>query len=308
MAKRILKWTIVVAISFAAGFFAHRADLHATLQPAIAYVTGRTGGCGLRQAYTAISKALDRNGATLRDSATLIEERDGLQHWQTSAGRFWTPPGNGWAYVLAEQTLRLYGDGAFRVQPGEVVIDAGANIGAFTREALNAGARQVVAIEPVPANVESLRRTFQSEIAEGKVVVVAKGVWNKDDVLEMNLFDNSALDSFVMATRAESASAARKLRLPLTTLDKIVGELALARVDFIKMDIEGAERQAIAGSRQTIERFKPRMALATENLPDDYQVVPREVAAIDPAYRSTCGSTHLQGGLTIRPNVLFFSR
>lgn len=303
-----LKWTVVVTGSFAAGFLVHRADLHSGAQPLAAFVLGRTGGCGLRQAYTAISPELDRRGAALRDSAKLLEQRDGLQLWDTQAGRFWTPPGNGWAYVLAEQELRLYGDRSFRVQPGEIVVDAGANIGAFTREALSAGARHVVAIEPVPANVESLRRTFEPEIAQGHVQIVAKGVWDKDDVLEMNVFDNSALDSFVLSARAESATAPRKLQLPLTTLDQIVSELGLTAVDFIKMDIEGAERHALRGARETIRRFSPRMAVATENLPDDYVVLPQVVEELDSGYEFVCGSTYLAGGLTIRPNVLFFSK
>ena len=42
------------------------------------------------------------------------------------------------------------------------------------------------------------------------------------------------------------------VELPLTTIDKMVSELNLARVDFIKMDIEGAEPNALRGGRGTI--------------------------------------------------------
>jgi hypothetical protein len=41
-------------------------------------------------------------------------------------------------------------------------------------------------------------------------------------------------------------------KFPLTTIDKLVAELKLPKVDFIKMDIEGAEVKALNGARETI--------------------------------------------------------
>src|SRR5260370_17207178 len=55
--------------------------------------------------------------------------------------------------------------------------------------------------------------------------------------------------SFVRTEDTHAGSA-----LPLTTIDKIVSELALDRVDFIKMDIEGAEPNALRGARSEERR------------------------------------------------------
>ena len=49
-----------------------------------------------------------------------------------------------------------------------MVLDGGAHVGVYVREALDRGARLVVAIEPAPANVECLRRNFPEEIADGR--------------------------------------------------------------------------------------------------------------------------------------------
>jgi FkbM family methyltransferase len=292
--------------SFTAGFLTHRADLQEWVRPLVSWATGNAAGCDLRAAYSVQSRDVARTTFRLRESSTMLAEESGLQHWRTEMGDFWAPKGTGVAFVVAEQMHRIYGEGDHRVRNGDIVLDCGANIGAFTREALNAGAAKVVAIEPVPANVLSLQRTFRQEIEQGRVIVVAKGVWNKDDVLEMNLYENSSLDSFVMNQRPEDeGGGSRKVALPLTTIDAIVNELGL-RVTFIKMDIEGAEKQALEGARQTIARDKPRMALATENLPTDYETLPRIVNAFDSGYRWACGPCVVQKPLRIRPLVMYF--
>lgn len=289
------------------GFLTHRARLHEYGRPLVAYVRGDTGGCSLPQAFAALNDGTFQGiRRQLRRSGRILSRTpEGLLHIQTDRTTFWAPSGTDWAYVLAEQAVRVYGDGPHRVQRGNVVLDSGANIGAFTREALDAGARLVVAIEPVPANVESLRRTFRTELEQGRVRIVDRGVWNKVDVLVMNLFDNSALDSFVMPDRPEG-EVSRRVSLPLTTIDLIVDELRLEQVDFIKMDIEGAERQALEGARRTIQRYKPRLSIATENLPDDYEVLPKVVAEVEPSYRWVRGPCSFTDRFDVRPETLYF--
>ena len=61
--------------------------------------------------------------------------------------------------------------------------------------------------------------------------------------------------------------------------------IGLDRVDFIKMDIEGAERHAVAGARQTIARFAPRMALSVYHRPDDPEVIRELVLSARPTYQ-----------------------
>lgn len=121
----------------------------------------------------------------------------------------------------------------------------------------------------------------------------------------MWVYENSALDSFVMEKRTEEASKPVEVKLPLTTIDKIASELALDRVDFLKMDVEGAERKAIMGARSVISHFRPRMAIAAENLSDDQYEVPKAIAVVLDKFRVECATCTLQDG-EIRPDVLFF--
>jgi hypothetical protein len=95
------------------------------------------------------------------------------------------------------------------------------------------------------------------------------------------------------------------LEVTLTTIDKLVAELGLPRVDFIKMDIEGAEVRALNGARNTIARFKPRMAITAEHNPNDERDIPDAVRRIRPDYRVQCGPCLEHEGY-IRADVLYF--
>ncbi len=233
-------------------------------------------------------------------------ERDpaGYHLWETPKGRYWMPAGNDYVlpFNLAEQERKIYGTGAEAVKAGDVVLDCGANMGVYTREALDAGASLVVAIEPGPENVECLRRNFASEIAARKVILYPKGVWDKDDFLTLQVDpENSAADSFVIKREGAREGA----RVALTTIDKLVEELALPRVDYIKMDIEGAEQRALAGARRTILRFHPRLAISAYHNPADPERIPVLVRETWSGYRMKCGyCTEANWG--VRPDVLFF--
>ena len=172
--------------------------------------------------------------------------------WNTPKGQYWIPKGNRYVlpFNLAEMERHIYGSGEHFVHAGDIVLDCGASDGDFTREALKAGASKVVSIEISPITVECLRRNLAQEIAQGQVVVYPKGVWDREDSLVLNVHDsNFAANSVVLRWGPMHATA---LKVPLTSIDKIVAELNLPKVDFIKMDVEGAEVRAIAGARATM--------------------------------------------------------
>ena len=55
--------------------------------------------------------------------------------------------------------------------------------------------------------------------------------------------------------------------------DKMMAELRLERADFIKMDFEGAEPRALAGAKETLAKYKPRMAIRVYHSKSDLETI-----------------------------------
>lgn len=167
---------------------------------------------------------------------------------------------------------------------------------------MNAGAEKIIGIEPGPENLECLRRNFPAEIASRRVVIYAKGVWDKEEVLTFRVDPtNSAADSFVL----QREGAVNVEKVPVTTIDKLVKELNLPRVDYIKMDIEGAEIRALEGARETLAKFKPRISVASYHEPDHPKKIPEIVRSARSDYQMQCGPC-AETSTGIRPDVLYF--
>jgi FkbM family methyltransferase len=251
------------------------------------------GAAGLRTTQDTIAREV---GHTSR-----VARLDGnLALWETpNKGQWWMPAQDIMLpFLLAEQELRIYGSG---IRRGDVVLDCGANVGTFTKTALAQGASMVVAIEPSPITLECLRRNLAAEIGIGKVIVAPKAVWNKPGVLQLIQNPHNNGGNSVVTAKSDLPT----VDVPLTTIDALVADLGIAKVDFIKMDIEGAEKNALAGAAGTLRRFHPRMAISTEHLSDDVSAIPAAVKEIQPNYRLTYGHCYdLQNKVV--PQVAFF--
>ena len=246
---------------------------------------------------------------SLATSVVLVEEKtfegQKLERYRTKLGDFWIPaPGQkALAWMIWELTEEsVYESGKVGLHLGDTVIDCGAHVGLFTRFALNHGASRVVAIEPDPANLHCLRENLAGEIAEGKVILIEAGVW--DTRTKLTLWQpegelSSLAKSFVLQFK-EGVEG-----LPVMPLDDIVSKLNLERVDFIKMDIEGSERHALRGAKQTLERFKPRLAICTYHLPDDPVVIPKIIAEARSDYHMHAKDLFFHWG-PVSPKLIFF--
>lgn len=83
------------------------------------------------------------------------------------------------------------------------------------------------------------------------------------------------------------------------TLDTFIKKNNIPTVNFIKMDIEGAERDALKGAENIIRKYKPRLAISVYHLDDDFEVIPRLINSIRDDYEFYIDCTTGFGGETI---------
>lgn len=86
------------------------------------------------------------------------------------------------------------------------------------------------------------------------------------------------------------------VRCELVSIDDVVREEGLPRVDCIKLDVEGAELAALRGAAETIRRFRPKLIICLYHQPEDLYTLPLYVKSLVPEYRlevahASCGFT-----------------
>jgi len=97
---------------------------------------------------------------------------------------------------------------------------------------------------------------------------------------QMGLSDRAQTLRLSRTGSTSRLSSAGELEIALDRLDAVVE----GPVTFIKMDIEGAERPAIAGAARLIGRDSPRLAIAAYHRADDFHRLPEQVLAINSGY------------------------
>jgi FkbM family methyltransferase len=268
-----------------------------------AIVQKRTG-CGVMDTLGGVRLAASvrrRSQALNEESRKLKRDPAGYVLWGTPLGEFWAPEkDDSLFFVLAELEHEPYATGRANVSRNDTVLDCGAHLGVYARQALQAGAKLVVAIEPGPRQIECLRRTFAAELAAGRVLIEPKGVWNKDG--ELDLYDTG--DTAVQ--NVFGAPGLKSVKVPMITIDHLVTELGLKSVDFIKMDIEGAEPQALRGASATLRKFKPKLAIAAYHTPEDHIQISEVVLRENPTYHEVQIGCRVDVGATVPLTLMFY--
>ena len=156
---------------------------------------------------------------------------------------------------LAEKYLRDAEDYWFHIyrpKPGDTIVDVGAGRGedvfAFSR-AVGAEGR-VIAIEPHPVSFQALRK-FCHWNRLGNVTALNYACTDRPMSLQIETLPVWE-SNFVSAGAATGASQT----VEGDTVDRLLSSLGVQRVDFLKMNIEGAERTALPGCRETLRRTR----------------------------------------------------
>ncbi|MDZ8051111.1 MAG: FkbM family methyltransferase [Aulosira sp. ZfuVER01] len=138
------------------------------------------------------------------------------------------------------------------LQPGDIVFDIGANGGIYTViAAKKVGANgHVYAFEPGYRELDLLRHNIAINNLNN-VTIIERAVSNKKGISQFAISDDGALNSLA-ETKHPYQSIKEWLNVEVTTIDDIVKELNLKKIDFIKIDVEGAEKLIFEGAKNLL--------------------------------------------------------
>jgi FkbM family methyltransferase len=174
---------------------------------------------------------------------------------------------------------------AANVRPGDVVVDGGGYLGEtalyYAHHVGPTG--RVVTFEFEDSSLEVLDENLAAnpELA-ARISVRRHALWDESGH-ELPILV-SGPGTTLTGPAAEHAATATQL-VTTETIDDLVDGGELERVDLLKLDIEGAEAQALAGARRTLERFKPRLAIAAYHQFDDMWKLAKQLDVLDLGYQ-----------------------
>ena len=179
-----------------------------------------------------------------------------IEKYDTPWGEFELPsPGQ---EVLDCLLQEIYADEAYQnewvhLNAGDVVVDCGAHVGVFSRFALSQGAARVLSIEMDAANYDCLLRNTAG--AADRVNAFNATLWSRATELTFKQSDCSDCHSAGEPTMPGATRTG-------TTLDAVLAPIGLGKLDFVKVDVEGAESQVLQGAAGLLRKHRPKLAIA----------------------------------------------
>lgn len=144
-------------------------------------------------------------------------------------------------------------------QAGDHVIDGGACTGDTALVFSNAvgPTGRVYAFDPVAEHLELMRHNCQ-QFPLPNVDAMPYGLSNRDVDCPP-----------IVVNKYSPGFRTTHQQVPLRSIDSLVRSGDVARVDYIKMDIEGSEMDALRGAHETIQRFQPKLGISLYHNPND---------------------------------------
>jgi len=165
------------------------------------------------------------------------------------------------ADILDNANFARYFHPLVPVSLGDTVIDAGSLTGYISMNFSNkvGPSGKVIVFEPDPLAIKINVQHFKAYEVEN-VEIVPMALWYKNDTITFYFGNDASGSLFGDGSRST-------VEVEAVTLDYFVKTRNIERVDFIKMHIEGAEKQALIGAEYVLRRDKPNLAIAVYHRP-----------------------------------------
>ncbi len=192
-------------------------------------------------------------------------------------------------FNLGEQYYSIYHKQYFDTSiisfdDSEVFIDGGAFDGSTSRmyAGLTGGKyKKIIAFEPGRENIELFNKRSAQNLPE-RMELIQKGLWSSSTILDFS--GDGTQGARINAGGGESANVGADDGNRIETI--AIDELPDSQdITFIKMDVEGAELEALKGARETIVQNHPKLAICLYHKPEDIFEIPEYILSLSEDYK-----------------------
>jgi len=169
-----------------------------------------------------------------------------------------------------------------KANDGDYVIDSGGCWGDtalyFANEVGING--QVFTCEFIPSNLEIMKKNINlNPLLRERITIVENPLWEESEQ-SLYFMDNGPASRVAFSPESKSA-----IQVKTVTIDDLVKKYKIAKVNMIKMDIEGSELSALKGAVNTISKYRPKLALSVYHGLEDFEEIPRFLDTLNLGYR-----------------------
>ncbi len=167
------------------------------------------------------------------------------------------------------------------VRPGDTVLDLGANFGlysiALAEKTGHTG--KVYSFEPIPATFELLSANVR-KLGYTNISLIEAAISDRAGTVKMEIPNyQSGGQNFYEAhivsrprlyqePKEEDRSSLQRIDVACLTIDQLIRTYSIAKVDFIKCDVEGHERFCLQGASEMLQSFRPVWLIEVSGNPD----------------------------------------
>ena len=169
-----------------------------------------------------------------------------------------------------------------KAEKGDIVIDGGGCWGDtalyFANEVGSEG--KVFSFEFIPKNISIFEKNVSLNLELKKSIELIRCPLWSDSTTKVFYKDDGPASNISMETIVDQDG-----ECDTVSIDEMVKQRDIKKIDFIKMDIEGAELSALKGAAETIKTFRPKLAIALYHNAKDFESIPKFIKEIIPNYR-----------------------
>lgn len=192
-------------------------------------------------------------------------------------------------WILNPQGNFFYENENIQISDKDIIFDCGANMGMFAAYAASKGAT-VYCFEPTPSTQNLLRKT--QELYPNNIIIIPKAISHQTGVELFCETDNIGANHLASSVMTEPLQTINVVEVDTISISDFVKENNIIPT-YIKVDVEGSERNLIKGAELFLKDYNPKIVIATYHNPYDTNIFINYFSKMDYKYQTDKGNLFL---------------